>query len=134
MSVITKTDLINQIVELKPDFKSKISVLYSNSIADLKKELSGLKKAKNMSNNETIKTLVEKFGDKQVVVAIEELSELQKELCKHLRGKTNVDNITEEMADVHIMLSQMQILFKIDNATLSNEINKKIERTKERLL
>lgn len=134
MSVITKTDLINQIIALKPEYKNTQGVLYSKSIIELKKELSVLKKTKNMSNNETFKTLVEKFGDKQVVVAIEELSELQKELCKHLRGKTNVENITEEMADVHIMLSQMQILFKINNATLTNEINKKIERTKERLL
>lgn len=134
MSVITKTDLINQIIALKPEYKNIQGVLYSKSIIEIKKELSVLKKSKNMSNNETFKTLIEKFGEKQVVVAIEELSELQKELCKHLRGKTNVENITEEMADVHIMLSQMQILFKIDNATLSNAINNKVQRTKERLL
>lgn len=49
--------------------------------------------------------------DSQIVVAIEELSELQKELCKVLRGKINVDNLAEELADVEIMTEQMRIMF-----------------------
>lgn len=81
-----------------------------------------------------LNTLVEKYGNKQVIVAIEELSELQKELCKHLRDKTNIENITEELADVYIMLYQMQYLFKISNYDLNVKIMEKIERTKERLL
>lgn len=31
----------------------------------------------------------------QIIVAIEELSELQKELCKLLRGKMNIDHVVE---------------------------------------
>lgn len=85
-------------------------------------------------NNLVLEELVEKYGDKQVIVAIEELSELQKELCKHLRDKTNIENITEELADVYIMLYQMQYLFKISNYDLNVKIQEKIERTKERLL
>ncbi len=87
-----------------------------------------------MSNNEIFELLIEKYGDKQVIVAIEELSELQKELCKHLRDKTNIENITEELADVYIMLCQMQYLFKISNYDLNLKIQEKIERTKERML
>lgn len=85
-------------------------------------------------NELILNELVEKYGNKQVIVAIEELSELQKELCKHLRDKTNIENITEELADVYIMLYQMQYLFEISNYELNVKIMEKIERTKERLL
>ena len=40
----------------------------------------------------------------QTLVAIEEMSELQKELVKHERGADNVPHIAEEIADVQIML------------------------------
>ena len=80
------------------------------------------------------KELIDKYGDKQVIVAIEELSELQKELCKYLRGKGNIENITEELADVWIMINQMQMLFKIDSYDLEQKIDEKVLRTKERLL
>ena len=56
---------------------------------------------------------VEKYGlDNQVVVAIEELSELQKELCKALRGNRNNDHIAEEIADVYIVLMQLVQMFE----------------------
>lgn len=83
---------------------------------------------------EILNKLVQKYGDKQIIVCIEEMSELTKELCKNLRGYYNLDNIYEEMADVYIMLEQMQILLQIDPEVLEYMINKKIERTKERLL
>lgn len=52
------------------------------------------------------------FGaDMQTLVAIEELSELQKELCKNRRGRENQTNIAEEIADVQIMLEQMMMLY-----------------------
>ena len=38
----------------------------------------------------------------QTVVAIEELSELQKELCKAFRGYLNFDHLAEEIADVKL--------------------------------
>lgn len=42
-----------------------------------------------------------KYGEnKQVIVAMEECAELIKELSKHLRGKENLINISEEIADV----------------------------------
>ena len=50
-----------------------------------------------------------KYGkDKQIVVAMEECAELTKELSKHLRGKENLINISEEIADVEIMLDQLK--------------------------
>ena len=46
----------------------------------------------------------------QTLVAIEEMSELQKELVKHERRADNVPHIAEEIADVQIMLEQMMLL------------------------
>ncbi len=55
---------------------------------------------------------IKKWGYRlQVIVAIEELSELQKELTKWLRGKCNPAGLLEEMADVSIMLNQLELIF-----------------------
>lgn len=47
----------------------------------------------------------------QVMMVFEEMSELQKELCKYLRGRGSFEHIAEEIADVEIMLEQMKLLF-----------------------
>ena len=78
--------------------------------------------------------LVSKFKEKQVDVCIEEMSELTQALCKYKRGKLNIDNLTEELADVHIMLMQMLLFFEIDSDVFLETVDKKINRTKERLL
>lgn len=88
-----------------------------------------------MDNQESVYVkLIEKYKDKQLIVAIEELSELQKELCKTLRGNINKENIIEELADVYIMLDQIKVYFSITCNEVKEMIDKKIERTKERLL
>lgn len=80
--------------------------------------------------------MISKFGNKnQILVAIEELSELQKELLKGLRytPKERLHNITEEMADVEIMLDQLKLIFS--NKEDVEEVKKiKIHRTVERYL
>ena len=78
--------------------------------------------------------LVDKYKDKQINVCIEEMSELTKALCKHIRGNTDIENIKEEIADVHIMLMQMLMLFNIDEEEFLKIVDYKINRTKERLL
>lgn len=49
----------------------------------------------------------------QVNVAIEEMSELTKELCKFNRREVRIPNIAEEIADVHIMLEQLIEIFHV---------------------
>lgn len=62
--------------------------------------------------DEICRAALEAFGaEAQMVMAIEEMSELTKELCKHRRGRDNVEAIAEEVADVEIMLRQMVMLF-----------------------
>lgn len=68
----------------------------------------------------------------QTLVAIEEMSELQKELVKHERGADNVPRIAEEIADVQIMLDQMTILFDCADA-VQNLHSAKVARLAKRL-
>lgn len=69
----------------------------------------------------------------QTVIAIEELSELQKELCKSLRGQTDRQHIAEEIADVQIMLEQMMILYELHYDVVTWR-RKKVDRLRERLI
>ena len=87
-----------------------------------------------MEKEKLYKELIAKYGILQLAVAVEELSELQKEICKSLRDKTNIDNIIEEMADVTIMLEQLKMYFKISDSDLESVINFKLKRTEERLV
>jgi hypothetical protein len=56
------------------------------------------------------------FGrDHQLTVALEELSEVQKEICKVLRGEGNLLALAEEIADATIMLEQVRQIFDIND-------------------
>lgn len=69
----------------------------------------------------------------QKVIAIEELSELQKEIAKDLRGKGNKENIIEEIADCIIMIEQLKIMYDISDKEIYDVVEEKLERTIKRL-
>ena len=50
----------------------------------------------------------------KVTIAMEEMSELQKELSKYLRGEGDRIGILEEIADVYIMLGSLVDIFERD--------------------
>lgn len=82
----------------------------------------------------TIERAIEAYGkDMQLNVAIEELSELIKEICKNKRGNNNRENIIEEMADCFIMLEQVAIIFDISNHDINEVISNKLDRLEKRL-
>jgi NTP pyrophosphatase (non-canonical NTP hydrolase) len=83
----------------------------------------------------TLEKAIEVYGkDMQLNVAIEEFSELIKEICKHKRGEDNLDNIIEEMADCYIMLTQLEIIFGINYfPDIDKVIKGKIDRLEKRL-
>lgn len=85
-----------------------------------------------MTENELYQKAFEKWGDKQLVVAIEELAELQKELTKALRGMPCINNISEEVADVEIMLEQIKQIFRLGISVEAVKENK-LKRLEERL-
>ena len=73
------------------------------------------------------------FGERnQLIVAVEELSECQKEICKILRGGDDILHLAEEVADATIMLEQIRIMFNI-NDCVCNFIDEKIKRLDERV-
>lgn len=82
------------------------------------------------------KKIIEHYGaDKQITVAVEELSELIKALCKYKRiGDTaaTLYAITEEIADVKIMCDQLVVMFDIDEEVEAMK-KYKIKRTLERI-
>lgn len=68
------------------------------------------------------------FGKvKQLIVALEELSECQKEICKVMRGQTNLNHLAEEVADATIMLEQVREIFSI-NDLVCEKMDEKIRR------
>lgn len=91
-------------------------------------------------NNETI----DRYGiERQSLVAMEELSELQKAISKLVRNpeeKTKPlefkglrNNLIEEMADVLICMDQLINFYKIDRSEIQEIIQAKQERQAKRL-
>lgn len=63
------------------------------------------------------------------VVAIEECSEIQKEITKMMRERGNKMNLLEEMADVYICLAELRQCYGITDHDLKVMIMRKITRT-----
>ena len=60
------------------------------------------------------KRAVEAYGkEHQLIICMEEMAELTKELTKNLRGRRNLQDISEEVADVEIMLEQVKVIFDL---------------------
>lgn len=87
-----------------------------------------------MKIKEVLQKAIDKYGAAaQSVVAMEELAELQKEISKSYRGENNKEQLTEELADVYIMLMQLRIMHDIPVRNIGNEMLKKVERLNTRL-
>ncbi len=70
---------------------------------------------------------------KETVKCVEEMAELQKELCKAALKDPSYVNITEEMADVYLTLRIMQMGYGISEDDINEMISYKIGRTLARL-
>lgn len=91
-----------------------------------------------------IRETVNIYGDKQYMVAVEEMAELMQAISKYLRTensgcsdaaqikKEQIDNITAEMADVYIMMEELQFMLGIKNGDIQAVIDKKLNRQFER--
>ena len=78
------------------------------------------------------KALIKCGLEKQLIVAVEEMAELQKELTKILRGQGDSDRLAEEVADAEIMIEQIRYFYGLG---LSVETVKelKLKRLEKRL-
>ena len=86
-----------------------------------------------MNQDELYNELLTTRTHNQVVVAIEELSEFAKELCKYLRGKADAGHILEEYVDVMIMMEQMKLLFNLQDEDIQRFKDYKLLRLEKRL-
>ena len=89
----------------------------------------------NMSNEEykVLRGAIDKFGiESQTKMLLEEMSELQKEVCKMWRGQCDIEHIAEEVADVEIMLDQLKMMHGIEHEVMEQR-GFKIHRLKEML-
>jgi hypothetical protein len=76
---------------------------------------------------------IEKWGaDLQIDCAIEEMSELITELARNRRGRGRRAHVEEEIADVRIMLEQLEIIYDCAEE-VSGRRRAKLERLEGRL-
>lgn len=83
-----------------------------------------------MADIDIYKKAINTFGESaQMIVALEECSELQKEISKIIREKGDLENLAEEIADVEIMLEQLKLIFTLHDKVVTKK-GEKIERLK----
>lgn len=83
-----------------------------------------------MADIDLYKKAINTFGESaQMIVALEECSELQKEITKLLRGQGNLEHLAEEMADAEIMLEQLKLIFGL-HSQVTKVKGEKIARLK----
>ena len=69
----------------------------------------------------------------QILMVLEEMSELQKEILKNInRGKENLNELIDETTDVEIVLTQFKLMYGIEEA-VKNHRAEKLEKIEERL-
>ena len=88
-----------------------------------------------MTESEIVmRAVIDRKGHRhQTIVAIEELSELQKELTKMLRGHGSHEHLVEEFTDVVICLSEIEQMYNLRKSELNAMYQTKIKRLKERM-
>lgn len=84
-------------------------------------------------NPEIEKLLKNQSIDINKTIVIEELSELQKEICKDLRGYNRKIEIKEEMADVYICLQLLKEIYNFSDNELEKMYERKMKRNIERI-
>ena len=89
----------------------------------------------NTENKEMCYQLLQKYGSRlQMMMAIEECSELQKAICKNFRKADNsstayVDEyILEELVDVIVMCEQLRLMACVSMEDVNEMAKAKLER------
>ena len=71
--------------------------------------------------------------ERQIMVAVEEMAELTKELAKAFRPQgTTLEKLTDEIADVTIMMEQLRLIFGV-NVSVQERMDFKVRRLQTRL-
>ena len=87
----------------------------------------------NQEKMSVLKRAISHYGKRnQVQKAIEEMAELINELCKEQIGRSSREKVAEEMADVIIMLWQLEMIFENGDEILQ-AIDYKLKRLHKRI-
>lgn len=78
--------------------------------------------------------VIKKYGEKfELLIAIEELGEVQKELSKFIRGEGELNNIEEELADLDMVLFYIHEICKPDKSNIERWKQIKLDRLEKNL-
>lgn len=88
----------------------------------------------NSAQRSIMAKIISYYGhEPQKMMLLEEMAELQKEICKGMRYDPDLEAITEEVADVLIMLEQIQMMYHISETKLHKITNEKLHRQLRRI-
>ena len=131
---IRKIEIEKEKCNPKIETLEKIANALGVSVNQLMSNEHTIEQLNDSENSSILNKAIKIYGvDAQLDMCIEEMSELTKEICKHKRGKNNHNQIVEEMADVHIMLEQLEIMMNIDPEEIDSIKSLKLDRLNERL-
>jgi len=85
-------------------------------------------KSAYVHESELRRIIVHYSSQSQCIQAMQELAELIVALTKNNRAE-----ISDELADVHVMLEQLKIIYNITEEEIKNSIRFKVDRTLERM-
>ena len=106
---------------------------YLNGVRAEKKATVEMNKINYEDRKKIYHAALNKWGvDLQTMMAVEEMSELTKEICKIKRGKMDLDALADEIADVTIMLEQLREIYGLNDA-VCDHMDAKILRLQSRV-
>ena len=106
---------------------------YLNGVRAEKKATVEMNKINYEDRKKVYQAALRKWGaDLQTMMAVEEMSELTKEICKIKRGKIDLDALADEIADVTIMLEQLRGISGLNDA-VCDHMDAKILRLQSRV-
>ena len=106
---------------------------YLNGVRAEKKATGEMNKINYEDRKNVYQAALRKWGvGLQTMMAVEEMSELTKEICKIKRGKIDLDALADEIADVTIMLEQLREIYGLNDA-VCDHMDAKILRLQSRV-
>ena len=106
---------------------------YLNGVRAEKKATGEMNKINYEDRKKVYQAALRKWGvDLQTMMAVEEMSELTKEICKIKRGKMDLDALADEIADVTVMLEQLREIYGLNDA-VCDHMDAKILRLQSRV-
>ena len=102
----------------------------TNFINGLNSDISFTKEERKKIIIESVKQI---HWKQKCIIAMEEFSELIKQLSKQMRFFRNRKQILEEMADAYICLENLKVIFHFTDIDINKAVDVKLDRERKRL-